>query len=290
MESKAQAILDFVVQDRLHGANSLAREMLLRIENWVHELDSLFLTELDELAQALTTCRPSMAPIGNCADRWHQQLQTLEPSVDVKAAVLEELGKVRTALLSANQSIAEHCRALISSEAGSNKEPLCIFTHSYSSAVETLMESLVASALPFRVVMTTSYPGFEGQNFAAKLNDLKIETTLIPDTQAAILLPECDYVILGADMLLEDRHVINKCGTYLIAAAAKELHKPLWFLADTFKHSHLKRPAITLEEMDVSELNAPSGDYIQVRNIYFEAVPSNLYTGWIDEQGVHQVQ
>ncbi len=298
MDPHAQAIFDFVKNDRDHGANVLAREMLSRIEVWVSNLDSLFLTELDELAQALAKCRPSMAPIYNCAERWHQQLQTLSPSVDVKQAVLEELSKVRTALLTANQAIAEHCLEMLKElplapskpiplKARATKDKICIFTHSYSSSVETLFKAMVGENMKFRVILTTSYPGLEGKALAEKLNGLKIGVTLIPDTQAALFMPEADLVIVGCDTCLADGFMVNKCGTHLLALSAKEQQKPFWFLADSFKHSQLKRSELKLEEMDTAELEAPSGDFILPRNIYFEPVPRSLYTGWIDELGVH---
>ncbi|WP_020410424.1 translation initiation factor eIF-2B [Hahella ganghwensis] len=281
MDPKARAIIDFVVADRDHGANQLAREMLGRLEEWVQENDSIFLTEMDEVAQALMTCRPSMAPIGNCAARWHHRLQSLSPAVDVKSAILQELHGVVEDLLSANQKIAQHCQAIL-------PDNPCLLTHSYSSAVAAFMEYMVLEGRPFNVMLTTSYPGMEGLRLAEQLDKLEVETTIIPDTQIGILIDDCDLVVVGCDSLVPRQGFVNKCGTYLLALSAREKGKPFWVLADTFKHRDCKLKDIVLEEMDASDLHVPMGDHLQARNIYFERIPESLISGWIDENGVHQ--
>ncbi len=281
MDPKAQAIVDFVKSDRDHGANQLAREMLNRLEDWVQGLDSTFLTEMDEVAQALMTCRPSMAPIGNCARRWHERLQSLSPSLDVKSAILLEIQEVVKDLVSANQKIAQHCREIL-------PDNPCLFTHSYSSAVATLFEYLVLEGIPFSVILTTSYPGFEGNKLAAQLETMAVETLIIPDTQVGMFIGGCDMAIVGCDTLIPDEGFINKCGTYLLALAAKDQGKPLWVLADTFKHRNCKLKDVSLEEMDISEIQAPVGVHVEAKNIYFEPVSKALISGWIDEQGIHR--
>ncbi|OZG72838.1 hypothetical protein BTA51_12735 [Hahella sp. CCB-MM4] len=281
MDPRAQAIIDFVKTDRDHGANQLAREMLQRLEEWVQELDSTFLTEMDEVAQVLMTCRPSMAPIGNCATRWHERLQSLSPSLDVKTAIIQELQEVVEDLVSVNQKIAQHCREIL-------PESPRLMTHSYSSAISTLFEYLVLEGVPFSAVLTTSYPGLEGNKLAVQMEKLEVETVIVPDTQIGMFINECDLLVIGCDTLIPAEGFINKCGSYLMALAAKDQGKPLWVLADTFKHRNCKLKDVPLEEMDISEIHAPVGDHLDTRNVYFEPVPKKLMTGWIDENGVHR--
>ncbi len=71
-----------------------------------------------------------------------------------------------------------------------------------------------------------------------------------------------------------------------LAMAARAHNRPFWVLGDSFRHSNLTSENVTLEEMPVSELNAPEGHWIKPRNVYFETIPQSLVTGRISEQGV----
>ncbi|WP_227519231.1 hypothetical protein [Marinobacter sp. es.042] len=75
-------------------------------------------------------------------------------------------------------------------------------------------------------------------------------------------------------------------GTHLLALAAHAAGKPLWVLADSFRNSDADPGSVELEEVPAEELNAPAGEWITPRNIYFERVPHALVSKRISELGV----
>jgi len=46
---------------------------------------------------------------------------------------------------------------------------------------------------------------------------------------------ECDYVIVGAETVVENGGIINRVGTYTLALCANALKKPLYTVAEHFK-------------------------------------------------------
>jgi translation initiation factor eIF-2B subunit delta len=101
-----------------------------------------------------------------------------------------------------------------------------------------------------------------------------------------LFVSEADVVITGCDTWLTDGYFINKSGTHLLALAARAANKPLWVLADSFRESDTDSGSVELEELPVAELNAPEGEWITPRNVYFELVPHSLVSQRISEQGV----
>ncbi|MDX1598390.1 MAG: initiation factor 2B [Marinobacter sp.] len=268
-DNRANRILSRLREDHQSGATALALKTLRDLTVYAEEANR---DDLEALVSELGNARPSMIVISNALSRVASQLADGEKPV---AAVY----RVARALENASAAIAQHAHRLIPANT-------VIMTHSASSVVLELFRLLLREQQSFSVICTQSSPGFEGHQLALALNDMNVPVTLITDAQMGLFVPQADVVITGSDTWLADGHFINKSGTRLLALAARAHKKPFWVLGDSFRHSDQTSDEVTLEEMPASELNAPEGDWITPRNIYFETIPDSLVTGRISEQGV----
>lgn len=114
-----------------------------------------------------------------------------------------------------------------------------ILTHSRSRVVyETLLE---AGRLKkrFRVYITESCPDKNGLELHKWLQEAGIPSTVILDAAAGYILEKVDFVLIGAEGVVENGGVINKIGTFPIAVCARAMNKPVYVLAESFKFVRL---------------------------------------------------
>lgn len=272
LDARAKSLLAALKADSRSGATQLALNTLNQLLSYLDEVEPEGETFLRLLAE-LRAARPSMIVIGNALAMIEQRL-----SSDVQVA-LQAVMDIRDQLENATGTIARQALDLL-------PESPVILTHSASSAVLALFRNMAEQRQAFSVICTQSSPGFEGHSLARALNELAIPVILITDAQMGLFVPQADLVITGCDTWLSNGHFINKSGTHLLALAAHAAGKPLWVLADSFRNSDADPGSVELEEMPAEELNAPPGDWITPRNIYFERVPHALVSKRISELGV----
>ena len=69
-------------------------------------------------------------------------------------------------------------------------------------------------------------------------NDLKkigINATVILDAAAGAIMEKIDFVLLGAEGVVENGGIINKIGTSTISLCAKMHNKPVYVAVESFK-------------------------------------------------------
>jgi len=269
---QAQRVLDELKHDTHSGATQLALNTLSRLQTYAsrHQPDR---HQLNELLQALAQARPSMVVIGGAMAKIQAQLNQSAGTAD------QIIADQRQVLETAGHKIVQQARTLM-------QDGATIFTHSASSAVLKLFQEMAHRGDRFSVICTQSSPGLEGHSLAQAMNRLKVPVTLITDAQMGLFMAKADVVITGCDCWLCDHHFVNKSGTLLLALAARHFNTPFWVLADSFRDSDKSSDTVQLEEMAPQEMAAPEGEFIRVRNIYFEAIPETLVSGRISEQGV----
>lgn len=272
LDARARALLAQLRDDVQSGATRLALNTLNDLLSYLDDVrpDA---SALAELLATLRAARPSMIVIGNALAMIEEQLA--RDPLTARQAIID----TRNRLQDATEAITLHARGQMP------KAPV-IMTHSASSMVLRLFQSMAEEHQPFSVICTQSSPGFEGHSLALALDELSVPVTLITDAQMGLFAPQADVVITGCDSWLADGHFINKSGTHLLALAARAAGKPFWVLADSFRNSDADSGSVELEEMPVDELNGPEGEWITARNVYFELVPHSLVSQRISEQGV----
>lgn len=275
--------LQEIATDHRHGATELARMALDLLADFSRhaKLDSTeaAIADLELKAQELEVLRPSMAPIANLVGRWREQLpqhaeQPLEYAGKAWAADAEWL--IENSRQAVSDTASNVCELV--------NDGMTIMTHSLSSTLVSAFRQM-STIQGLQVITTESRPQNEGYWLCKVLSELEIPNQLITDAQMALAVQEADLVLLGADALMPDGSVVNKAGTHLLALAAHECGVPTYVCCETFKQLADETDSIELEEMDPSELMAPNYKYTQVRNVYFEVTPVNLFTGWVNEEG-----
>jgi translation initiation factor eIF-2B subunit delta len=155
-----------------------------------------------------------------------------------------------------------------------------ILTHSASQACrETIIRWWQSGA---EVVVTESRPQCEGIALARGLAAAGVRVTLVSDAQLGLFVPRCDAVLVGADAITEDDHLINKAGTRLAVLAAREAGVPAFAVAQTFKICPAGWP-LALTPHDPAQLARVRG--LRVSNIAFDATPLSWFTAVVTERG-----
>jgi ribose 1,5-bisphosphate isomerase len=166
-----------------------------------------------------------------------------------------------------------------------------ILTHCHSWLVEKILISTKKSGKKFQVFNTETRPLYQGRITSKKLIGASIETTMISDSSAGFLISKysgkdiiIDKVIIGADALLANGSVINKVGSYAIAASAFLEQVPVYVAAPLLKF--YQKSWIKIEQRPPNEIwpNAPKK--LKIINFAFDEIPAEWITGIICEDGI----
>ncbi|GHO43475.1 translation initiation factor eIF-2B [Ktedonospora formicarum] len=267
--------IEQIVGDRDHGSRWLVREAILLVREMASG-PSITAPDLRDAGRKIASARPAMSALASAMSRI---LDTEEPS-EVARRASGFLAEYDTA----TKRIAEAARERLSGQVMT-----CSLSH-------TLVEVLTACRQGIeRVYVLEGRPRYEGRTMAQELTEAGIPVTFLTDAQAALFLPFCQCVALGADSILADGAVINKAGSALLGWAAQGYRVPLYVLAETLKISprrwdtnpaHFKEFQNWLEEKDADEVWSQPPAGVEVRNFYFDVTPAHLIGAWITERGV----
>lgn len=156
-----------------------------------------------------------------------------------------------------------------------------VLLHSQSSAVKQLLrvasnEEVIANTQIFQAI---GHPANEGKLQAESLRELAYQVHLIEDAAVGKYLTQCDYVLLGADVITKHSFV-NKIGSMPLCAAAYLLKVPVYVVAEPDKCiDESALPESVLDKLLVEEVQAGETDL-------FEHVPVQWVNGFIFPHGV----
>eukprot|EP01135_Chromosphaera_perkinsii_P005095 Nk52_evm6s316 gene=Nk52_evmTU6s316 len=91
----------------------------------------------------------------------------------------------------------------------------------------------------FSVFVTESRPDSSGYTAAEILKQHDIPVTVIMDSAVGYIMEKVDFVLVGAEGVVENGGIVNKIGTYPIALCAKSIQKPVYAVAESFKFVRL---------------------------------------------------
>jgi methylthioribose-1-phosphate isomerase len=146
-----------------------------------------------------------------------------------------------------------------------------------------------------RVLATETRPLLQGARLTAwELSREGIEVTVTTDGMAGYCLSRgmVDLVVVGADRVFRDGHVINKVGTYPIAAVARRHGVPFYVFAplSTFDLSG-RVEEVEIEHRGEEEVAEVAGRRVvprgvRVLNPAFDLTPPELVTAFVTERGL----
>ncbi|KRT82694.1 hypothetical protein AMK59_4475, partial [Oryctes borbonicus] len=114
-----------------------------------------------------------------------------------------------------------------------------ILTHSRSRVVLQTLREAAKQKKRFHVYVTISAPDRSGERIANELQKAGIACTLILDSAVGYVMEKVDFIMVGAEGVVESGGIINKIGTYTIGLCAKEMKKPFYVLTESFKFTRL---------------------------------------------------
>ena len=283
------SLIDEIRNDRVHGASELARQAVkvLRVVAERSQAGSTktFLREQRGVGEGLMSARPAMAPVLNI-------VSGLLGTIAEKARKMD-LDSIRHLTISkADEAVSDSLRAVAQiakygSELISDGDK--IMTHSYSSTVLAMLETVFTEHRNVKVITTRSGPGRTGERIVLQLGCYGIPVTFIDDAAVGIYISAVNKVIVGADRICADGKVVNGIGTYPLALAAEKAGVPFCVLCEMLKFDlRLKSAEVDLEEKEPSEVVEPGRlpPEVRVRNPSFDITPLELVTGIVTEKGL----
>lgn len=280
LPADATAVLEAIRRDRQQGASALARLAVKGIATGVLSSSRLGRDDLTALAAPFAFVRPGMLAITRAVSELVFRAHHIAGGEkDPGAALLRAAHGVMAWLNRASLQVPETAGTVL-------REFRCVATLSRSStAIQTL--SIWAAAGEKSVFVTLSHPPGEGAATARALAEAGARVTLIPDAMIYHAIERVDAAVVGADSILADGSFVNKTGSHLMAAACRELGKPLYVVAESCKLASAGiSKMLVLEEMDPAEVTQKEEAGIEVKNIYFETTPAELVTAYITEEGI----
>lgn len=160
-----------------------------------------------------------------------------------------------------------------------------ILTLSNSQTVFEIINYLSKEHSNITVTIAESRPILEGRILARKILKLGLKVRLVVDCQIANEIPKCDLILLGADMFLYNKDVVNKIGSKNAALIAAYYNKPVYVVASENKFSRKKKFIEKPKNSD--EVWSFKKKNLTVENFYFEVIPRELITRIITEKRIY---
>ncbi len=286
----------------IRGAPAIGVAAALAVAATVYNAPTSDLNELRTLAlraiERLSRTRPTAYNLFWALDRMKRVVMASHSDGEgLRKAIVEEALRIYQEDIETNIKIGEIGEKLI--EDGDT-----ILTHCNAGALATSAFGTALAVIrvawykgkKIRVIATETRPVLQGARLTVwELKKEGIPVTLITDNMVGYVMYKglVNKVIVGADRILMDGHVINKIGTYTIAIAAKRHNIPFYVAAPTSTFDpKSKINEVVIEERNPDEVRKVLGKVlitvadIPVLNPAFDITPPDLVSAIITEKGV----
>jgi translation initiation factor eIF-2B subunit alpha len=137
-------------------------------------------------------------------------------------------------------AMSMHSRQKISEYGGQFIHDGCtVLVHGRSRVVSGLLKYAAQRGKQFSVILTEGRPKNEAQFIADELISVGIPVSVILDSAVAHKMEEVDFVLFGAEGVVENGGIINIIGTYQISIVAQSMNKPVYVAAESFKFTRM---------------------------------------------------
>jgi len=114
------------------------------------------------------------------------------------------------------------------------KDGQTILTHGHSKVVEEILLT-AAEDRRFKVIVTESRPKNFGLVWKSSLEKKNIPTKMVLDSALGSVIPNVDYILVGAEAVVQNGGIVNYIGTLSAAMCAKSFMKPCYVAAESLK-------------------------------------------------------
>ena len=283
IETTAQQIKDMTIR----GAGRIARSAASAMADFAKSSSASslkeFLKGLDKSAKRLIATRPTAISLSNAVSislRGVKEQASLEAA---RARVISNAEEFVRNSNSAVERIGQNAPGVIT------KTGRAITICNSSAAISAMVACYKAGKIT-GVFACETRPRRQGMITVRELAEAGVPVTLIVDSAMRYVMPDVVVAFVGTDSLESDGSVINKIGTHLLAATARDFHVPFYACAETYKFLPASKigQRVEIEERSYKEIvaNAEVPGGVEIFNPVFDRVPPELVTGIITEAGV----
>jgi len=280
-------IADDIREMRIRGAGAIAvaAAEAMKIASMKYQgRGEEFEGYMREVAKLLLRTRPTAVSLPNAVFYILKRVDL--SSFGAREEVIRVSDEFISNMKSAQAKLARYGSKLI-------KDDYVVMTHCHSTAVVSTLVYAWKEGKRFRVINTETRPKFQGRITATALAKEGIPVTHVPDSSMRVHMQSVDMVIVGADTVTSDGHLINKIGTSLLALAAKEADVEFYSASESIKFSPASFAGgqVVIEERGGEEVVGEGSDILKlenlrIRNPAFDFTPPELITGFITEYGI----
>lgn len=119
------------------------------------------------------------------------------------------------------------------------REKCTVLVHGFSRVVLAILINAAKQNKQFKVIVTEGRPDGQGYHTAARLLEHGLKVDLVIDSAIGAIMENVDFVLVGAEGVVENGGIINLIGTFTMAACAKAMNKPFYVATESFKFTRL---------------------------------------------------
>jgi translation initiation factor 2B subunit (eIF-2B alpha/beta/delta family) len=274
-----------IADDNRSGAAQIAERaadiLLRRATTGEASSPDAFRHEILVTGWALIQAQMAMAPLVNLVNTVLWKIEENETPQTLRQAVIRATEAFKRQLRQHALRVAEGALGLIG-------DGSVVVTISYSSTVQHALCHAQHAGRRLEVICAESRPGGEGRATADILANCGLPAALLCDTDAIAAIERADLVLVGADMLTS-RGLVNKVGSFAMAAAAQAAGKPFYTLCGSEK---FMPPGFELPERAPTIKNSAGSATrdADVPEPLFDFTPLELLAGIVTEQGILPVE
>ncbi|MEM2907930.1 MAG: S-methyl-5-thioribose-1-phosphate isomerase [Candidatus Hadarchaeales archaeon] len=252
--------------------------------------------ELERVAEKIRRTRPTAINLFMGLERTLNAARSVDGVKEIRKAVVLEAKRLAEEEVERNKRISEYGATLL-------KDGDVVLTHCNTGALACIdhgtalgiVRTAWAQGKRIKVLATETRPLLQGARLTTwELMREGIPVTLITDGAIGYCFSKglVDIVLVGADRILADGHLINKIGTYTLAIAARHHSVPFYSAAPTSTFDlRSKVEDVIIEDRAPEEVTmiaghriAPKG--VKAMNPAFDITPPELVSGFITEVGI----
>jgi ribose 1,5-bisphosphate isomerase len=167
-----------------------------------------------------------------------------------------------------------------------------IITHSNSEAAMSIIKKAHDLGKIIRVYCDETRPNYQGHKTASALAAHGIDTTLICDSAARVMMDSADKAIVGCDAISGNGALVSKVGVSQVATLAQEARVNFIAAAETYKldFGTLSGKLVDVEEREPSEIATKDwmahNPKVKFINYVFDFTPPEYIDFYVTEKGV----
>jgi ribose 1,5-bisphosphate isomerase len=263
-----------IATDNVSSAQQVLKDTLDLLLDFCdkNSAEDRFVSELNSLSATLSNAQAQMSALSNIC-RLILSASGRLPAAEVGTYI----GELRRKVGEASSRTAAKAAGLVA-------DGRSYATLSQSEFVLKTFETAAAEGRIATVYVMESRPLFEGRQSARALKAMGHRPILVSDAAIGFFIQRIDAAFVGADAILSDGTLVNKIGSYGLAAACSVAKKDFYAVTSVLKYDPAKNAAGFLNKEESPHEIFPNPEF-EVTNIYFDMVNPRLVTTVVTEAG-----